>query len=796
MNKLNHGIFLVAVLLLAVCGSVNAASQERRQLFDFGWRFALGEHDGAAAPGFDDSSWRRIDLPHDWSIEGQFDREAPSGNDSGYLPTGTGWYRKAFDVPKDSKDKRISLYFEGVYMCSEVYVNGKQVGSWPYGYTSFSYDITPYINVGGRNVVAVRVDNSRQKNSRWYTGSGIYRHVWLVTTGQMHIDNWGVFVKSAPCNGGDGWKMDVDVSYTDGAQTGAKPEIRNVLYDADGKAVARSAGGQRSQTLIVKAPRLWSPDEPNLYTVKTMLVVAGKVVDEVETVTGFRHVTYDSANGLMLNGKPIELNGGCVHHDNGVLGARSYDAAEARKVKLLKDAGFNAVRTSHNIPSEAFLRECDRQGLLVIDEAFDGWRDAKTKYDYSVYFDEWWQRDVEAMVLRDRNHPSIFCWSIGNEVIERKKLEVVTTARKLAECVRSLDPTRPVTSALTTWDADWEIFDPLAAVHDIVGYNYQMHRVEADHRRVPSRVIMQTESYPRDAYANWLAVTENPYVVGDFVWTAIDYLGESGIGRYFYKGETEGEHYQRDQYPWHGAYCGDIDITGWRKPISHYRDMLYNEDKKLYMAVREPDGYYGEIKETQWGVWPTWESWNWSGHEGKPIDVEVYSRYPKVRLYLDGQLIGEQPTGKERQFKAVFAVDYRPGTLKALGIDDAGEARDTVTLSTAGKPFAVRLTPSASEIAADGQDLVYVTAEIVDRDGRVVPCADNKISFDVVGAGILEATGNADMKDPTPYVSAERKAWKGRALAVVRSGRRSGKIVLKATSPMLKAAKVTVTTHK
>ncbi|MCD8293182.1 MAG: DUF4982 domain-containing protein, partial [Prevotellaceae bacterium] len=490
------------------------------------------------------------------------------------------------------------------------------------------------------------------------------------------------------------------------------------------------------------------------------------------------------------------LNGGCMHHDNGILGAAAYDRAEERKVELLKAAGFNAVRTSHNPPSEAMLSACDRLGLLVIDEAFDGWREQKTSYDYATLFDAWWRRDVETMVLRDRNHPSIFCWSVGNEVIERKKLEILTTAKRLIDCVHRLDATRPVTSALASWDSEWEIYDPLAALHDIAGYNYLLHYAAADHLRVPSRLIIQTESYPRDAFINRQRVQENSYILGDFVWTAVDYLGESGIGRYYYEGETPGEHYEGTHYPWHGAWCGDIDLTGWRKPISHYRDLLYNAGKKLYMAVREPDGYYGTIRETLWSVYPTWESWNWPGHEGKPIEVEVCSRYPQVRLYLNGALAGEQAVSEATAFKALFTLPYEPGTLEAAGVDAEGVERERTLLATAAIPAKLRLTADRLTLQADGEDLSYITVEVTDADGIVCPNADNALTFSVKGAGTLLAAGNADLQDTTSYPSTLHKAWKGRALAVVKSRRRSGNIVLTVSSPGLQSAVVTIETKR
>ena len=767
-------MFYAIICLLLLAGG-RMAAQERKQLFDNNWLFALGDYEAASRPDFDDAAWRTLNLPHDWSIESAFDAQAPAGNDGGYLPTGTGWYRKKFTLPATSAGKRISLYFEGVYMNSEVFVNGHSVGMRPYGYSSFYYDITPYVRFGQQNVVAVRADNSQQKNCRWYSGSGIYRHVWLLTTHPVHFSEWGIFIRTSRLAEGDDWQLDIEAAYEDEKRNGAKPEIRHTLYDADGKMVQVSSGGC-GQSLRIARPQTWSPDSPYLYTVKSQLVVEGNIVDEVEHTTGFRTITMDSRNGLKLNGESILLNGGCVHHDHGILGACAFDAAEARKVKLLKEAGFNAVRTAHNLPSEAFLHECDRQGLLVIDEALDGWREKKNDRDYHLLFDEWWQRDIEAMVCRDRNHPSIFCWSTGNEVIERKKLEVVTTAHKLTALCHRLDPTRPVTSALASWDNDWEIYDPLAAEHDITGYNYMIHKSESDHERVPDRVMMQTESYPNDAWKNYRKTKDYPYIIGDFVWTAMDYLGESGIGRWYYEGDVPGEHYHRPLYPWHAAYCGDIDLTGFRKPISHYRSMLWNaEGEQLYIAVREPDGYHGKIQTTLWGTWPTFECWNWPGHEGKNIDVEVYSRYPLVRLYLNDKLIGEKQT---EEMKALFTLPYEPGMLRAEGIRK-GEIAETRILKSAGKVADIRLVVDRMQLRADGQDLAFITIEMIDADGNCVPTADNSLTVTVAGAATLQALGNADIKDEDPYSDATHKTWDGRALAVIRSTGKRGKAVVK-----------------
>lgn len=793
-------------LLWIVCFGAGASpeSEHRKQLFDYDWKFKSGDYPDASSNTYNDADWRILDLPHDWSIEGNLDPENPMGNDGGYFPAGTGWYRKSFELPSKCKDKKVGIYFEGVYMNSEVFINGKSVGIRPYGYSSFYYDLTPYLRYDGKNVIAVRVDNSQQKNCRWYTGSGIYRHVWLTITNPVHIEHWGVAITTPEVSEK---KAVVQVKTILRNETSSDRQLTLITKLTKGNGESEAGKGEIkvdlpangakeiTQNISVLHPALWSTETPHLYDAHFMVTEADKIVDSTTESFGIRTVTYSAEQGLFLNGKRIILNGGCLHHDNGCLGAAAYDRAEERKVELMKAAGFNAARTSHNIPSEAFLHACDRLGLLVIDEAFDGWRDSKNQYDYSTLFDQWWQQDVESMVLRDRNHPSIFCWSIGNEVIERKKLEVVTTARKLADHVHKFDLSRPVTSALAAWDNDWEIYDPLAETHEIVGYNYLLHRAPADHQRVPSRVIMQTESYPREAFANWSLVNDHDYIIGDFVWTAIDYLGESGIGRSYYAGESEGEHYQRNHYPWHGAYCGDIDLTGWRKPISHYRDLLYNPDKKLYLAVREPDNYYGKIKETLWSVWPTWESWNWPGHEGKEIQVEIYSRYPKVRLYLNDKLVGEQFTGREQQFKAVFSISYEPGILKAAGVEAEVEVEKTA-IQTAGKPAKIQLTADRTKIQADGQDLSFITVEIQDKEGVWEPNADNQLTFEVKGTGTIVAVGNADLKDTDSYIGHQRKAWKGRAIVVVKSTRKAGKITLKVTSPGLAPATLSVRTGK
>jgi beta-galactosidase len=796
-------LLIASVFLIGCVISVRAQENiQRKQLFDYDWKFFLGDAPTSSGNDYDDSNWRSLDFPHDWSIEGKIDSKNPTGGAGGYFPAGIGWYRKVFNAPSAWKDKRVSIYFEGVYMNSEIFINGKSIGVHPYGYTSFSFDLTPHLNLNKENVVAVRVNNSQQINCRWYSGSGIYRHVWLIVTHPIHIANQGVSITTPDVSSE---KATVHANTLIKNETALPQSIilRTRLLDARANntgeqqiSVQLPANSEKEidQTITVSKPLLWTPDTPHLYQAHLQLLKADDVIDDTKNTFGIRSLKLTVENGFQLNGKTVKINGGCVHHDNGCLGAAAFDRAEERRVELLKSAGFNAIRTSHNPPSEAFLNACDKFGMMIIDEAFDGWKESKTPYDYALFFKEWWQRDLESMVLRDRNHPSIIFWSIGNEIIERKKPEAVEIANMCVNCIHKIDPTRPVTSAMTTWDNEWEIFDPLMAAHDVCGYNYQLFRAPSDHERVPSRIIVQTESYPKDAFANWKMVQSHNYIIGDFVWTALDYLGESGIGRFYYPGETPGEHWEGDFFPWHGAYCGDVDLIGWRKPISHYRNMLYNNTEKIYMAVREPNPESGKIKETMWSVWPTWESWTWPGYEGKEIQVEVYSKYPKVRLYLNNKLIGEQVTTEDQQFKATFSVPYTPGLLSAVGVIDNKEL-DTTFLQTSGDAAKIILTPDRKKLSANGQDLSFIKIEVTDKDGKLQPNAQNQLHFSINGPGVIAGVDNANLKDIDSYAGNARKAWHGRALVVIRSTKNAGDITLTVSSQGLPDAIVTIRTE-
>ena len=771
--------FLITMMLSI---AVVTASAQTRQLFDFGWQFT---HNGTT---------QTVDLPHDWDIfEGPNSGKGATGTGGGWFEAGKGEYRKEFKVESlELKDKLVKLLFEGVYQKAEVYVNGQKAGQHHYGYTPFTVDVTPYIHKDKKQVneVVVKVDNSEQPNCRWYSGSGIYRHVWLATMPALHIAENGVFV-TTPEVSADKATVKVEVMVQNESTID-----QQALVEVEGQQqkVSLKAGESKAITFTytINNPKLWSPDSPYLYEVHTKLTSQLSIFNsQLSTKFGIRIFSFDAENGFVLNGKKVLINGACVHHDDGVLGARAFDDAEIRKVRQMKEAGFNLIRTAHNPTTRAFLDACDSIGMLVIGEAFDGWRTQKNPYDYSTVIDSCFRQDIHAMVLRDRNHPSVISWSIGNEVIERKDIRVVYTARQMKQAILEMDDTRPVTEALCAWDNDWEIYDPHFDVLDIGGYNYMIHKHESDHQRAPKRVMWQTESYPRDAFKNWALVQQYPYIIGDIVWTGLDYLGESGIGRNYYEGERPGEHWIEGGQPdWHGAYCGDVDITGWRKPISHYREMLWNirnmpiyewedgqtsstpiEDDGLYMAVKEPDGYHGKIHQTAWSVWPTWESWNWPSWEGKAIEVEVYTKDPQVNLFLNDKLIDTKNISQNTEFKAVFSVPYEAGTLRAQTC--WGRIK---TLRTAGKPARLRLTPDRNVMAADGQSLTFVTIEVVDKDGTPVPEAAISCEATVKGAGKLLAFASADLKDTEPYTSPRVKTWNGRALLVIRSTLQKGSV--------------------
>jgi beta-galactosidase len=732
---------------------------------------------------------------------GPFDPGASAGGAAtGHVLGGTGWYRKHFRLDAADNGKVVSVRFDGVYMDSTVWLNGQLLGDHPYGYTSFAYDLTPHLKPAGQeNVLAVRVRNEG-KNSRWYSGSGIYRHVWLTVTEPLHVALWGVYVTTPQVSGE---RATVKVATTvEGPADYAAASVRTRLVGPNGKVLKSSqthahllgrTNRYAEQVFEIASPHLWAVQTPSLYRAEVEVEAGGKVRDRAATTFGIRRLEVDAEQGLRLNGKPLKLKGGCVHHDNGPLGSAALDRAEERRVELLKANGYNAIRTSHNPPSPAFLDACDRLGVLVIDEAFDQWAEAKNPQDYHRFFQEWCERDIAAMVRRDRNHPSVVLWSIGNEIHER--FNRPDLARHLRQAVLADDRTRPITAAICdTWDwpgQDWDrISDPAFEHLDIGGYNYLPHKYESDHARHPQRVMVCTESFPNDAFNCWAMVQQHPCVIGDFVWTALDYLGEAGLGHAVLDNE---QNPQLMPWPWFNAWCGDLDLCGFKKPQSFYRDLVWGRSK-LELAVHVPLPPGRSEKLSGWG-WPDeLQSWSWPVEEGQPMQVAVYSTCEKVRLELNGKKVGEKPVSGGSKLTAKFEVPYAPGTLRAVGLINGQEVA-SVALRSAGPPRKLRLTADRPEIRADRDDLSYVTVEVVDAAGQRVPYASVPVRFTVSGAGELAAVGSGNPCDPASFRKPERRTFQGRCLAILRPAGGPGKITLKAQADELAPATLTVRTR-
>jgi beta-galactosidase len=834
---------LATVLLSSACAWAAAPSSSPRQQLnaDANWKFLLGDPAGAEATSFKDADWRSVTLPHDWSIEQAPNEKNLSGSGGGYFPAGIGWYRKTFTAPPSWKGKQVSVEFDGVASNATVYLNGRKLGIHPYEYTSFRFDLTHDLDFSRPNVLAVRVDDSLQPSSRWYSGSGIYRHVHVVVTGPLHVAPWGVFVSTPEATNASA-DVVVRTELQNDSASADSAVVRTTLLSAAGQPVAKEesplqvgagAHEEATQKIALRNPELWSPATPTLYRAVTEVIEGGKVVDRVKTSFGVRTLSWSVEKGLLLNGQSIKLVGGSVHHGNGPLGAAAFDRAEERRVELLKAAGFNAVRTAHNPPSPAFLDACDRLGLLVLDEPFDVWTKSKVKYDYARFFNDWWQRDIDSMVMRDRNHPSIIMWGIGNEIPEAWTPKGAPIAKELADRVRSLDATRPLTEAFpgATYTPST---DAVMAHLDIVGYNYNLKQNQAkDHERVPGRIMVTTESLPSAAFDNWKLTHEYPYILGEFVWTAMDYLGESGIGSWSYAtpeqagqvaqasammnqmmanmgadGKDPFEAMAKPQdakpnpmmklmfpgFPWHAADSGDIDLTGYRKPQSYYRDILWHGGNRVFATVRLPEPEGKKIVAIGWSVYPTLPSWTWPGQEGKEMQVEVYAGTEKVRLYLNDKLIGEMPTGVEQERKALFTVPYAPGTLKVVGVDGDREVTSEV-LQTVGDPVKIRLTADRKVLHADGEDLSFITVDALDAQGRLEPNASNEVAFTISGPGRIMAVGNGDGRSTEAYQGSQRALFHGRALVVVRTSRKAGEIRLGASAPGMTSDAVSIQTE-
>ncbi len=788
-------IYAACLLLCKMSMAQNPSASDKfsTTLFDADWRFYRGDVKKADDKNFNDAAWRHLDLPHDWTIEdlpgtnSPFTPTAIGGVSSGFTVGGIGWYRKTFKLSPGQKNKRLVIYFEGVYMNADIWVNGHLIGKNPYGYTSFYFDITDKVDNDKNNVIAVQVKNV-DVTSRWYSGSGIYRHVWLKAYQSVHVAVWGTSITTPKVE-----QSSADIN-TKTKVLNEGNKLSNVIFTTkivspSGKIVATKTSTQSinaagffefDNTTSIKNPVLWSTTTPQLYTCISEIFINGILNHSVKEKFGIRSISFNTTEGFLLNGKSVKLKGACFHHDNGPLGSKSYDAAEVRKVRLLKESGFNAIRCSHNPPAPAFLNACDSLGMLVIDEAFDMWDGIKDAGDYHLFFNEWWQKDIISIVHRDRNHPSIIMWSIGNEIPKMDDASVAATAKRLSDFVHLQDATRPVTAAV---NAITEKKDPFFSALDVCGYNYGKLSYELDHQRLPQRVMYATESFPSEAFDYWMKVVDNPYIIGDFVWTGIDYIGEASIG---WRGYEQNVNF----YPWNLAFCGDIDICGWKRPQSFYRDALWKENQ-LSIFVKSPTPSFPVNEKKQpWSVW-NWDDvlpdWTWKGFADSIMEVNVYSSCDEVELFLNGKSLGRNTTNRSTKFMAKWNVPYTPGELKAVGYT-ASKVVNNAVLQTANKTSQIKLLTDNTQLKAGAEDLVYVNVELVDEKGTRNPQAEDLIHFSINGPGTIVGVGNAHPISLESFQQPQRKAWKGRCIVIIKPQKKAGKIILNAEADGLKKA--------
>jgi beta-galactosidase len=789
--------FVVALLFISHSQAYSEGLPRQTINFNTDWLFYLGDDKSASAINFNDASWRKLNLPHDWSIEGAFSEKHPATAGGGALPGGTGWYRKKFTIPESSKGKVIFIDFDGIYRNSEVWINGHYLGKRPSGYISFRYELSPYLYFGTQqNVIAVRVDNADQPNSRWYSGSGIYRNVWLTTVQPVFIEHWGTYI-TTPEIQPEQAKFQITTTIRNRQSGKNLLQLKTILLDAAGKQVAQNISLLASDSLLtqvqnitVPKPVLWSVENPYLYKVVSEVIVNNKVTDRYETLTGIRSFYFDRAKGFFLNGKRLKIKGICNHHDLGCLGAAINKRALERQLELLKAMGCNAIRTSHNPPAPELLDLADKMGFLIMDEAFDMWKEKKSPFDYSLYWDEWHKKDLESLILRDRNHPSIILWSIGNEIWEQSKEYSVPIANELIEIIKNLDKTRSITQAIPEFSPSYPIIQK--ANLDIIGFNYGIWKLDSILYKYPNKPFILTETtsaletrgvydMPSDsiriwpirwdvpfkegnpdltcsAYDNvhvpWGATHEEmlkkfkkyDFLSGMFVWTGFDYLGEPTP--YW--------------YPARSSYFGIIDLAGFPKDV-----------------------YY--LYQSEWATKPVlhlFPHWNWK--EGELVDVWAYSNAEEVELFLNDKSLGIKKKTND-QLHVFWRVPFAPGKLTAVSRTN-GKVVLTREIQTAGKPAKITLTPDRTTIKANGQDLSFVTVKITDSNGNVIPDAENLIKFELKGEAVLEGVDNGNPTSLESFKISERKAFHGLCLAIIKTTTKSGIITLKATGQGLTPA--------
>ena len=813
---------IITIVVLLITLTAGASSRERK-CFDEGWRFTLGDASEMAGVGFDDSKWRLLDLPHDWAIEGDFSASNPSGAGGGALPGGIGWYRKHFSASTDAA-KQYFIEFDGVYMNSTVYINGKEVGHRPYGYSSFEYDITPYIKRGADNVVAVKVDNSDQPNSRWYSGCGIYRHVWLTTTEPTHVAHWGVHVIPEVREGNyNTAQLTVNVTI----EGGKKVDVVNTLIDQSGRVVtsakAKVNGNIATSQMKVSKPHLWSIEDPYIYTVETKVMENGKEVDRVETTTGFRHFKFDAQTGFYLNGKSMKLNGVCEHHDLGCLGAAFNEDAMHRKLVMLKEMGVNAFRCTHNPPAPELLNMCDTMGFVVMDESFDMWRRKKTQNDYARFFEEWHERDLTDLVVRDRNHPSIIMWSIGNEVLEQwssadadeltlEQANLILNAghdastlahgedltpnsmltRHLVDIVKRNDSTRPVTAGCNEPDPNNHLFKSGAI--DIIGFNYHHEYVKDVPKNFPGKPFILSESVSALQTRGYYMMPSDSVYVAPERWDKM-----------FTDPSIKCSSYDNMHAPWsathedtwetvkHTPYCaGQFIWTGWDyigEPTPYGFPARSSYFGIIDLAGFPKDVYY--MYQSEWtdkDVLHLFPHWNWI--EGQEIDMWCYySNADEVELFINGKSQGVRRKADDHQYHVMWRVTFEPGEVKAVARQGGKVVREQVIL-TAGAPDHIRLTPSTTTLTANGRSLSFVTVEVVDKDGNLCPNAENQIFFDVKGEATIAGVDNGCQYSLERFKADNRKAFYGKCLVVLQSTKQGGDITLTAKGVDLKGSDV------
>lgn len=831
LNHKSYSFLIGIVFSISLAGYPVSGQARERDHFNSDWKFHLGDVAAASTTGFDDSQWRALQLPHDWSIEGSFSKDNPAGSGGGALPGGIGWYRKSFALNKEDAGKQIFIDFDGVYMNSEVFINGHSLGVRPFGYISFRYDLTPYLKTDAMNVVAVRVDNARQPNSRWYSGSGIYRNVWLVKTNPVHVGHWGTYVTTPEVTANSAL-FDIRTTVVNAGDTEVEAEVVSILYDQNGKqkGTARSpiklgAKGNSETTHEIRLPNptRWSVENPYLYTLRTEVRVGGKLTDTYETTTGVRTIRFDAEKGFFLNDQPVKIKGVCQHHDLGCLGAAINTRAIERQLEILRDMGCNSIRCSHNPPAPELLDLCDRMGFLVMDEVFDIWRKKKTAYDYSLYFNEWHERDLTDFILRDRNHPSIVMWSIGNEVLEQwthadadtlslQEANLILNAKrdesalrydgdslsvnslltqKLAQMTRDLDPTRPITTGNNEANPNNHLFR--ANTLDVIGYNYQDGWFLKVPTNFPGKPFIITEStsglatrgyyrMPSDSMFVWPERWDKPFHSSTLMCSSYDnchvpwgtthekswrYVRNNDFisGLYVWTGfDYLGEPTPFD-FPARSSYFGIIDLAGFPKDVYYMYQSEWTDKPVLHLFP------------------------HWNRTPGEIIDLwAYYNNADEVELFIND--VSQGIKRKENDVYHVWwRVTYEPGVAKVIARKGGKEVMRK-EIHTAGEPAQIRLTPDRSVIQANGTDLSFVTVEILDADGRLCPLADHRVNFAVTGKAFIAGVDNGSQTSMESFKANHRKAFYGKCLVVLQNDGSQGDIELTASADGLQVASV------